>query len=92
MIVRIMGEGQFRLPDEAQARLNELDDKLEADVGDGKDADLARHLHAMHDVVYEMGVPLDLDEIVPSDFILPPASISLEELTGLLGEEGLVPG
>ena len=30
MIVRIMGEGQFEMPEESLARLNELDDALEA--------------------------------------------------------------
>lgn len=92
MIVRAMGEGQFRLPDEATARLNQLDDELEADVAAGIERDLSRHLHAMRDTVMEMGTPLELEEILPSDFILPPASISLEELSSLLSEEGLVPG
>ena len=32
MIVRIMGEGQFELPDEAMERLNELDDAVESEV------------------------------------------------------------
>ncbi len=30
MIVRIMGEGQYEVTDEALERLNELDDALEA--------------------------------------------------------------
>lgn len=92
MIVRIMGEGQFRLPDDATARLNELDQLLDADLRDDGQADLVKHLQAMHQVVRELGSPLALDELEPSDFILPPTTVSLEELKQLLGEEGLVPG
>lgn len=92
MIVRIMGEGQFRLPEDATARLNEIDAELEADLQDDGEADLARHLASMHQVVFDLGHPLGAEELEPSDFILPPATISLAELRALLSEEGLIPG
>ncbi len=42
--------------------------------------------------VRELGEPLPVDEIKPSDFILPSADSSLEEVRDLLSSDGLIPG
>lgn len=91
MIVRIMGEGQFELDEgEAQA-LNDLDEALDAAVGDGLEGEFAGHLAAMQAFVRDYGRRVADDEIVASDCIVPPSDISLDELRELLGDEGLVP-
>lgn len=92
MIVRIMGEGQFRLDDAAVEQLNALDARLDHDLSAGDASEFAAHLEAMHALVRGLGTPLADDELAPSDAILPPADVSLEELRAMLGEEGLVPG
>ena len=38
MIVRLMGEGQFRIDDSVAAQLNELDDEVARAVTDGDEA------------------------------------------------------
>lgn len=89
MIVRIAGEGQYRLDDDAIARINELDDALEAALdGEGFAAALAQLL----DEVRSIGTPLPDDELVGSDVVLPPADATAEEVRAMLGEEGLIPG
>lgn len=91
MIVRIMGEGQFELDDDEARALNDLDTALDAATGGPGEGEFAEHLAAMQAFVRGHGRPLADDEFVPSDCIVPPPDISLEELRELLGEEGLVP-
>lgn len=92
MIVRIAGEGQFRIDDGCVARLNELDEQAVVAVEKG-DEDGFRELFArMLDVVRSDGEPLADDELTSSDVIIPPADISLEEARADFTGEGLIPG
>lgn len=89
MIVRISEEGQYRLSDEAQARINELDEALESALaGPG----FGQALAALLDEVRAIGEPLGAEELIPSDVVLPPADATAEEVRAMLGEDGLIPG
>jgi hypothetical protein len=91
VIVRVSGEGQFRLPDEDAQRLNDLDNEAVAAVEAG-DRDRFRSLwHDMLELVQSDGQTLDDDELVESDVILPPRDISFEEAEGEFSGEGLIP-
>ena len=91
MIVRLMGEGQWRVDDAVAARLNELDEAVAHAVSDGDEAALWRGLQALADVVRENGERLDDDDLSPSDAIVPPEDLSLDEARELLSGEGLIP-
>ena len=91
MIVRVSGEGQFRLPDEDAERLNELDNRAVAAVEAGDSDgfhDLWRQMLAL---VESDGSALPDDELVESDVILPPRDVSFEEAKGEFTGEGLIP-
>ena len=92
MIVRILGEGQLDVPDGELDGLNTLDDALQAAVDGGDEARFAESLTALLTRVREVGKPLPVDEIVPSDLVLPSSDASLAEVRELLGDEGLIPG
>jgi hypothetical protein len=89
MIVRILGEGQFEIPDEAMERLNELDDALEAALEDPEGFPPA--LGALLDSVRAAGRRLADDELVESEVILPAAESSAAEVRALFTDEGLIP-
>jgi hypothetical protein len=91
MIIRIQGEGQFRLPDDAIDELNRLDAALEAALKTAED-DFVAHYDAVLDFVRANGAALDPTELVESDVVLPPADSTEEEVRSLLTEEGLIPG
>ena len=92
MIVRILGEGQWRLDDSRADALNELDSQVEQAV-DAGDADGFRSaLEQLLALVRQAGSQVGLDELVDSDSVLPPSDASLEEVRRLLGDEGLIPG
>lgn len=91
MIVRISGEGQFRLPDEDAERLNELDNRAVAAAEGGDEVGFHALWQQMLALVETDGHALDEDELLPSDVILPPRDISFAEARGEFTGDGLIP-
>ncbi len=91
MIVRLMGEGQYRVDDSLLERLNELDDRATAAVEAGDEPTLDQALDEMFGLVKSEGEALADDEISTSDFLIPPSDMTLEETKQLLSQEGFIP-
>jgi hypothetical protein len=91
MIVRLMGEGQYRLDDGVATQLNGLDDEAMAALERDDEGELDRCLDAMWRMVKAQGSPLAVEEIATSDVIIPPSDLTLEETRALFSEHGLVP-
>jgi hypothetical protein len=91
VIVRIMGEGQFRLDDDCVARVNALDNAavqaVDADDEDG----FHTAFEEMLDVIRNEGAHLGDDEIETSDVIVPPADTSFAEAAAEFSGDGLIP-
>ena len=92
MIVRILGEGQFDVPDAALDSLNELDRSVEAAVDAGDLDGFGTALAALLEAVRVHAVPHADGTLDTSELILPPADASLEEVRDLLSGDGLIPG
>ena len=92
MIVRILGEGQYRVDDEATAKLNQLDAVLETAVEHGDEAAFADALTNLLAQVRAYGSPLAPDILEESELILPHEDSSMDEVRKLLTDEGLIPG
>jgi len=91
MIVRVSGEGQFRLPDEDAGRLNELDNRAVNAVEQGDEAGFRELWSQMLEIVASDGNALEEDELVESDVILPPRDVTFREAEGEFTGEGLIP-
>lgn len=91
MIVRISQEGQYELDDGSEAAFNELDSQAvsacEASDEDSFHAAYGRLL----EFVRTQGRPVDADHLGPSDMILPPPDVSLEEALAEFTGQGLLP-
>ncbi|MGK5642875.1 PspA-associated protein PspAA [Streptomyces sp. URMC 126] len=92
MIVRIMGEGQWKLADSHFAELNALDDELLDEMESGDEDGFRRTLGALLEAVRRMGSPLPDDALEPSELILPAPDASLAEVRAMLSDDGLIPG
>jgi hypothetical protein len=92
MIVRIMGEGQFRLGSAELDKLNELDNAVVAAVARSDASGFRRTLQAMIDHVKTQGTAVGDADLVTSDIVLPSADLSLDEARGLFTGEGIIPG
>ena len=91
MIVRIFSDGQYRIPDDAKARLHELDVETVEAIDSGDESAFAASYGALVSHIHASGERLDDDELVPSDLMLPPADITLEEAREEFTGEGLIP-
>lgn len=92
MIVRIMGEGQYDVPDTAVDALNALDEVAERAVEVGDEKAFAAALLALHAAVRAHGATLPDDVLAPSGAVLPPADATVDEVRALFAGDGLVPG
>ena len=86
-----MGEGQFRVGDDVAEALNELDVQAAQAVEAGDEENLRRLLGMMASTVRDRGERLDDADLSPSDGIVPPDDLSLEEAKQLFDGEGLIP-
>jgi PspAA-like protein len=91
VIVRLMGEGQYRVGDDLIERLNELDDRAAAAVEAGDEGELDRTLDEMFELVRGEGERLPDDDLSASDVVVPPSDLTLEETRQLLSHEGFIP-
>ena len=91
MIVRIMGEGQYRVDDALAERLNELDDRAMEALDRQDEAELDGYLDQMAQLVRNEGSRLPDDDLSASDAVVPPSDLTLAETAKLLSEEGFIP-
>ena len=91
MIVRILSEGQFKLADEVQTRLNELDNEAVAAVESGDEARFQELFDQMIQLVESDGEPVPDDELVESQVIIPPRDLTFDEAKGEFTGEGIIP-
>jgi hypothetical protein len=91
VIVRLMGEGQFRVDDGARTQLDELDSTAQAAADAGDEPELDRVLDEMWQLVQSGGERLADDDLSASDVVIPPSDLTLEETKRLFSDEGLIP-
>lgn len=91
MIVRLMGEGQYRVDEELLSQLNDLDVEAQAAIDAEDEPALDDKLDQMWQLVRDRGEQLSDDELSASDLIIPPSDLTLEETRKLFSDEGLIP-
>ena len=91
MIVRLLTEGQYEVSEALREQLNELDERALAALERDDEPDLDAMLEEMWRVVQAEGQRLADDDLRPSDVVVPPADLTLEETRVLFSEDGLIP-
>ncbi len=91
MIVRISGEGQFRLSDGVRARVNEHDNAAVDAVEAGDEQAFHSAFDELLAIVRDQGEELADDDLSSSDVILPPSDLSFAEAGSEFTGEGLIP-
>ena len=90
MIVRIMGEGQYKVDSCLLDQLNIIDNRIVDHVSQGKQKEFREELDKLISTVKKKGKQLDHKEIIESDIIIPPKDLSLEEAKGMFKGYGLI--
>ncbi|HEX8067532.1 MAG TPA: hypothetical protein VF520_13520 [Thermoleophilaceae bacterium] len=91
MIVRIAAEGQYELPDDVAAKLNELDNEAVAAVEAGDEPRFHELFDRMIGLVESDGSPVPDEELVESQVIIPPRDLSFDEARNEFTGDGLIP-
>jgi hypothetical protein len=86
MIVRILGEGQYSVPDDQRGVLEKLDSAIVDAVDTNDENAFTVALAAATAAVRESGEPLSDDAFAPSDLVVPFPDATLEETKGLLAQ------
>ncbi|MGI5991669.1 MAG: PspA-associated protein PspAA [Methanosarcina sp.] len=89
MIIRIMGEGQYRAPEALCNTLNQIDNRIVELVEEGKTEEFRDELAKMISEIKEKGEPVEAEEILESDIIVPPGDLSLEEAKAVFKGSGI---
>ncbi len=79
MIVRILADNQYRLDDEHMGEVARLDNELLAAMDAQDEAGFASILTRLVEFVQQNGTPLAVEELVPSDVIVPAQDMTLAE-------------
>jgi hypothetical protein len=80
MIIRIQGEGQYEVTEELLDRINAIDAEVEGAVAAGDEGVFRDALERLLALVRETGSRLPAAHLSPSELILPPEDIALDEL------------
>lgn len=92
MIIRISTEGQYELLESDVEVLNTLDNQAVAACEADDEEQFREAFHRLLEYVRSNGEPVPEDQLGPSDLILPPPDVSLEEAKEEFSGEGLIPG
>jgi PspA-Associated protein len=92
MIIRILGEGQFDVPDAELEKLNVLDAELEKAVGGQDQKAFDETLTKLLAEVRSVGTHVGDADLATSDLILPAEGSAIDDVADLLAEDGLIPG
>jgi hypothetical protein len=84
VIIRIMADNQYRVDDSYLSELDKLDDPVVAALDQGDAEGYSSALKTLVDFVREHGEALPLDEVAPSNSILPAPDMTLDEVRALM--------
>ena len=90
MIVRLMGEGQYEFDKKHLNAINKIDNDIVKIVNDRDEIVFKAEFKKLIDYVRKNGKKIPAEIIKPSDIIIPPADITLEEANKIFRGEGLI--
>ena len=92
MIIRIMGDGQYRVNSTLFDTLNTIDNRIVELVQRGEDELFKKELSRLIGVIQREGERIPDDELVESDVIVPPADMTLIEARDVFRGTGIFAG
>jgi hypothetical protein len=92
-IVRIMGQGQFRINGDTIKRINEIDDAIVQILQNESKADDQEYRAKVAEIVQTIkseGQKLEDKELIESDIIVPDTDISIDEAKKVFQGQGVI--
>jgi hypothetical protein len=91
MVVRIMADGQYRLNDKHRnviRAITQLDEELVGEVAANDEAGFHTTLHHLIEHIHHAGRMVGVEELIPSDLMIPAEDMSLPETREMLDVVG----
>ena len=92
MIIRIMGEGQYKVKSSLFDTLNKIDNTIVDNVQKGDEKAYKKNLAKLIGTIKKKGVALEDEELVESDIIVPPADMTMREAREVFKGTGIFKG
>ncbi len=92
MIIRVMGEGQYRVDSALFDTLNGIDNRIVENVQNGDQEEFSSGLAELIGCIQSNGQRVADTELVESDIIVPPADLTLAEARDVFKGTGLFEG
>jgi hypothetical protein len=92
MIIRVMGEGQYRVDSALFDTLNTIDNRIVEDVQKGDQQEYERSLAELIGCIQREGQRIADTELVESDVIVPPPDMTLAEARDVFKGTGIFEG
>jgi hypothetical protein len=90
MIIRIIGGGQYQVSSCLLDDLNEIDNRIVEHVSKGNEESYRRDLARLISSIKQSGKPVDAEDIIPSDIVVPPEDLTFEEARRVFSGQGLI--
>jgi len=91
MIVRLMGEGQYELDKKHVDEVNRIDNNIVKIVKKGDETVFKSEFRKLTDYVRNNGKKISDKVIKPSEIIIPPSDLTLDEAKKIFEGNGLFP-
>ena len=91
MIVRLMGEGQYELDKKHVDEVNKIDNNIVNIVKKGDELVFKSEFKKLSDYVRKNGKKISDEVIKPSEIIIPPSDLTLDEAKKIFAGDGLFP-
>jgi hypothetical protein len=91
MIVRLMGEGQYELDKRYVDEVNKIDNNIVKIVQKGDEKVFKDEFKKLSDYVRKNGKKISDEVIKPSEIIVPPSDLTLDEAKRIFAGDGLFP-
>lgn len=92
MIIRVMGEGQYRVDSALFDTLNTIDNRIVEEVQTGNRQEYERSLAELIGCIQREGQRIADTELVESDIIVPPADMTIAEARDVFKGTGIFEG
>lgn len=91
MIVRLMGEGQYELDKKYVDEVNKIDNNIVNIVQKGDEKVFKDEFKKLSEYVRKNGKKISDEVIKPSEIIIPPSDLTLDEAKRIFAGDGLFP-
>ncbi|MFZ3383943.1 MAG: hypothetical protein WA144_08460 [Candidatus Methanoperedens sp.] len=91
MIVRLMGEGQYELDKKHMDEVNKIDNNIVKILQKGDELVFKSEFKKLADYVKKNGKKISDEVIKPSEIIIPPYDLTLDEAKRIFAGDGLFP-